>query len=178
MSPAHERRLAALWTDPAHTMASIAKSLGIQRDEVRAAADRLGLEGRRAAPLDWGLIDEPLVKRAWEAGQDVLVIQKRFGIKKAADLTNRARAWNTEKRRLARIMLDAEKPVAADYRKLRRDPVQPTAPKILADHRKGQCLYPVGPCDARHMERQLFCCEPAPNAPYCPGHRALAYGEP
>lgn len=49
--------------------------------------------------------------------------------------------------------------------------------KYLADHRTGECKFPVGDEPANgDMSRQLFCCEPAvPGEDYCDCHGARVF---
>jgi hypothetical protein len=48
-------------------------------------------------------------------------------------------------------------------------------PKVLADHRSSECLWPLGPAEAPGDWRTLFCCAPvAARRRYCPDHARLA----
>lgn len=58
------------------------------------------------------------------------------------------------------------------------------APKYLADHCAGECLFPVGdPPASGDMSRQLFCCRPVKRIRvrdryrqrYCAAHNRIAY---
>lgn len=51
------------------------------------------------------------------------------------------------------------------------------APKYLADHRDGECIFPLkDEPPAGDMSRQLFCCEPAEaGACYCADHAKVVY---
>ncbi len=48
-------------------------------------------------------------------------------------------------------------------------------PKPLARHRRGECVWPLGPAQEAGDWRTLFCCAPAVTGRrYCPTHGALA----
>jgi len=50
--------------------------------------------------------------------------------------------------------------------------------KYLADHRTGECKFPVGDAPIHgDMSRQLFCCEPVEEkgARYCDKHAARVF---
>jgi len=59
------------------------------------------------------------------------------------------------------------------------DPTAPVgaAPKPLAQHQRGECLWPLGLAEAAVDWRTLFCCAPAARPRrYCPAHLARARG--
>jgi hypothetical protein len=58
-------------------------------------------------------------------------------------------------------------------------PVQ-ARPKRLADHRRGECIWPLGPIEATGDWRTLFCCAPVDGPDfksrrYCAEHAARAF---
>ena len=72
-----------------------------------------------------------------------------------------------------------ETPTPAPTRRLRKwEAVESLHPKILAEHRVGECLAPVGPEPPdQRMDLHLFCCNPveARGARYCRAHGDLAF---
>lgn len=48
-------------------------------------------------------------------------------------------------------------------------------PKRLADHRMGECIWPLGPAEAEGDWRTLFCCAPATRRRYCAEHAQRAF---
>ena len=55
-----------------------------------------------------------------------------------------------------------------------------TRPKRLADHRRGECIWPLGPIEAAGDWRTLFCCAPVNGqhfrgGRYCAEHAVRAF---
>lgn len=58
---------------------------------------------------------------------------------------------------------------------MNQPPPPGAAPKTLARHRTGECLWPLGGAEEAGDWRTLFCCAPAaPGRRYCPTHVARA----
>lgn len=62
-----------------------------------------------------------------------------------------------------------------------KPPLQDERTYTLADHRRGECLWPMDgrgeepPAEADHSRRVFCCASIEPGSPYCPGHTWDAY---
>jgi hypothetical protein len=186
LSDLDERRLRAVWMDRSIKLDDVAESLGKSTRSVIKLARTLGLPARTVVHFKWTAELEDAVRAVYEREGGPAVMALNIPGMSPAVMSGAATrlGWVSALRGSKPGSAGGRKPAAGPAlrpaARVRRDPVKPSKPKIMADHCKGECIFPVGPEPVGGlMSDQLFCCEPVEAGQerhrYCKGHAAYAF---
>lgn len=184
LTESQERLIRKHWSNPDVSVEALARLTSLKDQRLRKFAKELKLPPRGRPVFDWDTAPE--ATRGWyESGVAPAEIARRLdpsGVLTAAAVGSYAKRnkWAVPEGNCGAPPPPIPNPWATPGRSVavrKADAVAPEGSKIMADHRAGECLWPVGPTPIVDMSLQAFCCQPveAGGARYCTSHAPRAF---